>query len=112
MKGLFIFKYLHKQTAATGSLMSGMNVDKIKFLNIQNEKIVQVVFGQKVDGLGFALGFVLFGTHKVQKPTPYLTTYQHHLKERITYYYLDKANSPTVKGTHSQELPNRPFPAN
>ena len=40
MKGLFIFKYLHKQTATTTSLMSEMNVDKIKFLNIQNEKIV------------------------------------------------------------------------
>ena len=45
--------------------MSGINVDKINFLNIQNEKIVEVVFGQKVDGPGFALGVVLLGTHKV-----------------------------------------------
>ena len=40
---------------------------------------------QKVDGPGFALGFVFWGTHKVQKPTPHLTTYHQHLKKIITY---------------------------
>ena len=47
MKGLFIFKYLHKLTTTTATLMSEMKVDKIKFLNIQNDKIVQVLFAKK-----------------------------------------------------------------
>ena len=62
---VYLNTYTSKQPQPTGSLMSGMNVDKINFLNIQNEKIVEVVFGQKVDGPGFTLGVVLLGTHKV-----------------------------------------------
>ena len=47
MKGLFIFKYLHKSKTETATLMSEMKEDKIKFLNIQIKKIVQVLFAKK-----------------------------------------------------------------
>ena len=48
MKGLFI--YINTYTSKKlydDTLMSEMKVDKINFLNIQNEKIVQVLFAKK-----------------------------------------------------------------